>query len=173
MIRFAAVAALAVGLGVMGPTTAAFATVQNGTTHSSSFFFPLDGAHAPASCQALIAFPVAIVSNDGNGVSHGTLNKNGGWGGNTFTGPATMFSLNPDGSLGAAQYVGHVTEWDGGGQNSLSGLNQTEGGITLNFQGTSVANPSQTLLLHFNMHMTTNNSGTPTATIVNGSCTTA
>jgi hypothetical protein len=171
MIRVAAVVSLAVGLGVIGPTTAAFGAVLNGTTHSSSFFFPLGGGHAPASCQALIAFPVAIVSDDGHGVSHGTLNNNGGWGGSTFTGPATMYSLNQDGSLGAAQYVGRVTEWDGGGQNTLSGLNQTEGGITLTFQGISVSNPSQTLHLHFNAHMTTNNSGTPTATVDNGSCT--
>ena len=166
-------AGVVVGLGLVaaGPAGGALAAAQNGTTHSSSFFFPLGGGgHAPASCTALVALPAAIASDDVNGVQHGTANNNGFWGGETYTGPATLYALNGDGSLGAAQYSGHVTEWDGGGQNSIAGTSQTEFGTTLTFQGTSVTDPSQTLHLHADIHQTTNNAGTVTASTMNISC---
>lgn len=168
--RLLAGVVLVLGLAAIGPASGAFAAAQNGTTHSSSFFFPLGGAHAPASCTALVALPAAIASDDVNGVQHGTGNNNGFWGGETYTGPATVYSLNDDGSLGAAQYTGHVTEWDGGGQNSIAGTNQTEFGTTLSFHGTSVTDPSQTLHLHADIHQTTNNAGTTTASVMNISC---
>jgi hypothetical protein len=148
-------------------TGSAFAAAQNGTTHSSVFFFPLGGGNAPASCTSLVSFPAAFFSEDVNGVQHGTFNKNGGWGGETYTGQATLYAQNSDGSLGAAQYVGHVTEWDGGGGNKAG---QSEGGFTLDFHGTSVTNAAQSLQIHGNGHMTTNNAGVQTAAFMNVSC---
>jgi hypothetical protein len=156
-------------LVALAATGSAFADAgtQNGTTHNSVFFFPLGGANAPASCTALISFPAAFFSADVNGVQHGTFNNNGGWGGETYTGLATLYALNDDGSLGAAQYVGHVTEWDGGGNNKAG---QSEGGFTLSFHGTSVSDPTQTLQINGNGHLTTNNAGVLTASFMNVSC---
>jgi hypothetical protein len=154
-------------LAAAGTALAGGGGAQNGTVHTNVFFFPLDGTNAPPSCTALVSFPAAFSSDDVNGVQHGTVNKNGGWGGETYTGDATLYSLNGDGSLGAAQYVGHVTEWDGGGNNSGG---QSEGGFTLDFHGTSVANPSQTLQIHGNGHVTTNNGGIQTAAFMNVRC---
>jgi hypothetical protein len=153
----------------LAATGSAFADsgTQNGTTHSDVFFYPIAGTKAPPSCTALVSFPAAFYSEDVNSVQHGTVNNNGGWGGETSTGQATLYALNGDGSLGAAQYVGHVTEWDGGGGNQAG---QTSGGFTLDFHGTSVTNPSQTLQVHANGHMTTNNAGIQTAAFTNVSC---
>ena len=98
----------------------------------------------------------------GHSVSHGTLNKNGDWGGGTVTGPAVLTT-----SDGTVQYSGHVTEWFGGGQNSNPGgppTQQGEFGMTTNFNGSG---PAGTLSIHSNGHFTTNNAGTPTASVMN------
>lgn len=98
----------------------------------------------------------------GNSVSHGTLNKNGDWGGGTVEGPAQLTT-----SDGTVQYAGHLTEWFGGGQNSNPGgpaTQQSEGGHTINFNGSG---PAGTLSIHAVFHSTTNNSGTPTAQTIN------
>jgi hypothetical protein len=88
----------------------------------------------------------------GNAVFHDTTNKNGDWGGFTAEGPAVLAS-----SDGTAQYAGHATEWGGGGNNSGG---QTEGGFTLNFNGSGLAGA---ISIHVNQHSTTNNGGTPTS----------
>jgi hypothetical protein len=54
-----------------------------------------------------------------------------------------------------------LTEWGGGGNNAAA---QTEGGFTLTFNGSG---PAGTLTIHVTSHTTTNNSGTPTATVQN------
>jgi hypothetical protein len=141
-VRLLGTAILAAGVAAVAPATGAFGAAQNGTTHTTSFFFPIAGAHAPAACKALVSFPAAIASDDVNGFQHGTANKSGAWGGETHTGSATLYSLEPDGmTLGAPQHVGHVTEWDGGGQNSPSGTNQTEFGETSTSRGRASAIP--------------------------------
>lgn len=98
----------------------------------------------------------------GNAVSHGTLNKNGDWGGFTANGPAVLTS-----SDGTVQYSGHATEWGGGGQNSNPGgdpTQQSEGGFTLHFNGSG---PAGSISIHVDQHSTTNNNGTPTANVMN------
>lgn len=168
--RLLAGTVLGLGLVAVGPAAGALGAAQTATTHTNTFFFGLSGANAPASCAALVAFPAAIASNDVNGVQHGTQNNNGFWSTETYTGPATLYSLNDDGTLASAQYTGHVTEWDGGGQNSPSGNNQGEFGTTLSFHGTSVTDPLQTLDIHADIHQTFNNAGTPTASVMHISC---
>jgi hypothetical protein len=93
---------------------------------------------------------------DGKAVFHGTENKNGDWGGFTAQGPAVLAS-----SDGTTQYTGHATEWGGGGNNSGG---QTEGGFTLNFNGSG---PAGAISIHVNQHSTTNNAGTPTSNFLN------
>ena len=160
---------------VVGVTAAAAGSVtQNGTTHCN----PADalcGANPllagpppsfvsiPANCPAFLSTDAWTLNFvDGNSVSHGTLNKNGDWGGFTAAGPAVLTS-----SDGTVEYVGHATEWGGGGQNSNPGgppLNQSEGGFTLHFNGSG---PAGTLSIHVDQHSTTNNSGTPTSNVMN------
>jgi hypothetical protein len=122
----------------------------------------------PANCPAFLstdAWNLNFV--DGNAVSHGTLNKNGDWGGFTAEGPAVLTS-----SDGTIQYSGHATAWGGGGQNSNPGgdpTQQSENGFTLHFNGSGSAGK---VSIHIDQHSTTNNSGTPTNnfTNVNVSC---
>jgi hypothetical protein len=58
-------------------------------------------------------------------------------------------------------YQGHLTIWDGGGNNAKS---QTETGFTLDFEGSGAAG---TLSLHVDSHQTTNAHGTLTASPTN------
>jgi hypothetical protein len=101
----------------------------------------------------------------GDAVVHGTLNKNGDWGGATAQGQATLTS-------GATvEYSGHLQEWGGGGQNSNPGgqpTNQSVNGFTLNFKGSGIAG---SISINANMHTTTNNSGTTTSSVGNGTVT--
>jgi hypothetical protein len=77
-------------LGSSRPAGAAIApggsAIAANQGHPTSFFQPFSGAHAPASCVGLITFPAVLWWDDANGVSHLTLNNNGGWGGNASTG---------------------------------------------------------------------------------------
>ena len=153
------------GLGVF--SSSAFASATNGTTHCDPSNAicglnpvltgpPPPFVTIPANCPSFLstdAWSLDFVS--GNAVSHGTSNKNGDWGGVTAEGQAVLTTHD-----GTAQYAGHLTEWGGGGQNSPSGTNQTEGGFTLTFHGSGVAG---NLSIHADSHSTTNNSGTPTA----------
>jgi hypothetical protein len=177
----ALLAAIAVCLAV-GVTTA-FAgggsSTINGTTHCNPSD-PLCGVNPlltgppppfvsiPSNCPAFLSSDNwSLNFVDGNSVSHGTLNKNGDWGGFTAEGPAVFTT-----SDGTAQYSGHATAWGGGGQNSNPGgppTQQSENGFTLHFNGSG---PAGTVSIHVNQHQTTNNSGTPTSntTNVNVSC---
>jgi hypothetical protein len=105
----------------------------------------------------------------GNAVVHGTMNKNGDWGGATAEGQANLTLDLPLGNT--VEYSGHLQEWGGGGQNSNPGgmpTNQSENGFTLNFNGSGIAG---NISIHANTHMTTNNSGTPTSNVGNGTVT--
>jgi hypothetical protein len=142
--------------------------VMNGTTHSDpSTQGPVLVGPAPvplpSNCPAFLSSDPWVLSfTGGNSVSHGTMNKNGDWGGSTAEGPAVLSS-----SDGTPQYTGHLTEWGGGGQNSDPGgppANQSEDGFTLNFSGTG---PAGSLSIHVDQHSTTNNAGAPTANTFN------
>ena len=167
-----AAAALCLAAGV----TTAFAgsSTINGTSHCDPSD-PLCGVNPlltgppppfvaiPANCPAFLSSDAwSLNFVDGNSVSHGTLNKNGDWGGFTATGPAVLTS-----SDGEVQYTGQATAWGGGGQNSNPGgppTQQSEDGFTVHFNGSG---PLGTLMIHFNRHLTTNNSGTPTSNVIN------
>jgi hypothetical protein len=99
----------------------------------------------------------------GNGVGYGTSNKNGDWGGGNAEGTGVLAT-----SSGTPQYQGHLHVWFGGGQNSLSGLNQTENGFTLSFQGSG---PGGSITINAHTHTTTNNSGTTTANVASATVT--
>ena len=109
----------------------------------------------------------------GNVVRHDTTNKNGDWGGITFTGDAIFQEApysgfdsngNPiDTGAPVGLYEGHLTYWTGGGNNAGG---QSEGGETVTFHGTALSGAG-TLDIHVNGHGTTNNSGAPTANVLN------
>lgn len=121
----------------------------------------------PSNCPTFLSTDQWVLNFvGGNSVAHGTLNKNGDWGGGTVTGPAALTT-----SDGTIQYSGHLTEWFGGGQNSNPGApptQQSEFGFTTNFNGSGLAG---TLSIHVDGHMTTNNAGTTTANVRNVSVT--
>ena len=166
-------AAVALCLAAGIATAYAGSPVTNGTTHCNPGD-PTCGANPlltgppppfvsiPANCPAFLATDAWTLNFvGGNSVSHGTLNKNGDWGGTTAEGPAVLMS-----SDGTVQYSGHATEWGGGGQNSNPGgppTNQSENGFTMHFDGSG---PAGSLSIHVHSHSTTNNSGTPTSNVV-------
>lgn len=120
-------------------------------------------ANAPTNCPNFLrtdAWTLNFVS--GNAVAHFTQNKSGDWFGSTAEGPADLST-----SDGTVQYAGHATQWFGSGQNSNPGgppTQQSEGGFTEHFNGTGLAG---SIDIHVNGHFTTNNAGTPTATVMN------
>jgi hypothetical protein len=108
----------------------------------------------------------AVSFTGGNSVGHGTMNKNGDWGGGTAEGPAVLQT-----SDGTIQYTGHETVWGGGGQNSNPGAKptqQSENGFTVHFNGSG---PAGSIQIHADMHTTTNNAGIMTANVNNGQVT--
>lgn len=152
----------------------------NGTTHCDPTAPPDPNNFACGQNPALTGPPPAFVTISpdcpswfftdtwvlnfvgGHSVSHGTLNKNGDWGGGTVTGPAELTT-----SDGTVQYAGHLTEWFGGGQNSNPGgdpTQQSEFGFTETFNGSGQAG---TISIHADGHNTTNNAGTTTASFMN------
>ena len=144
----------------------------NGTTHCNTAdplcgFNPILVGPAPpfvtfvGSCPAFLSTDAwALNFIDGNGVSHGTLNKNGAWGGETGNGSAVLTS-----SDGTVQYAGKATLWGGGGQNSNPDgppTNQSTDGFTFHFNGSG---PAGTITIHAHSHQTTNNAGTLTSNV--------
>jgi hypothetical protein len=172
----ALLAAFVVCLAVGVSTAFAGSPTINGTTHCNPSD-PLCGANPlltgppppfvsiAANCPAFLSIDAwSLNFVDGNAVSHGTLNKNGDWGGFTAEGPAVLTS-----SDGSVQYSGHATAWFGGGQNSNPGgppTQQSEFGFTLHFNGSGQLG---TISIHANGHSTTNNSGTPTSNVTSAS----
>jgi hypothetical protein len=139
-----------VGVATLGVAVPAFATAQTGSVAGMTFDLGPSPVGLPSSCN----FPNAdanFVYLNGNGVFHGTSNKNGDWGGQTAEGTAVFYEDTTQIA------VGHLTIWGGGGNNAKG---QTEGGLTLNFTSSVVS-------IHVNAHQTTNASGTPTANALN------
>ena len=169
----AVVAALALCLAAGVSVASAGGSTQTGTGHCNPadplcsgplFTGPAPPfVSIPSNCPAFLSTDAwAIMFVGGHAVSHGTLNKNGDWGGFTATGPAEFTT-----SDGTVQYSGHATEWGGGGQNSNPGgppTQQSEGGFTLHFNGSG---PAGSISIHVKQHSTTNNSGTPTSNHMN------
>jgi hypothetical protein len=115
---------------------------------------PFDLGPSPVGLPSNCSFPngdANFLFLSGHGVEHGSSNKNGDWGGETLTGTAQFYE---DSTL---IDTGHLTIWEGGGNNSKG---QNEGGLTLNFSGSSVT-------IHVNGHMTQSASGKMTANVVN------
>jgi hypothetical protein len=169
-------AALCVAAGAA--TASAGSSTINGTTHCNPadplcMVNPLVTGPPPpfasiaSNCPAFLSTDTwSLDFVDGNSVSHGTLNKNGDWGGFTATGPAVLTT-----SDGTVQYSGHATAWGGGGQNSNPGgppANQSVNGFTLHFNGSGVAG---TISIHAHMHSTTNNSGRMTNSVLTATVT--
>jgi len=174
----ALLAALGICLAVTVSVASAGGSTQNGTTHCNSAdplcgINPLLTGPAPpfvtfvGDCPDFLTTDSwALNFTDGNSVSHGTLNKNGDWGGGTANGPAVFTT-----SDGTIQYSGRATEWAGGGQNSNPGgppTNQSMNGFTFHFNGSGIAG---TISIHANMHQTTNNAGTVTSNVLSATVT--
>jgi len=181
---FVGAACLASGVlslgGVALLPSAAFAKSANGATNGTTHCDPsapscgqnpvLTGppppfVTIPSSCPSFLSADAwSLDFIGGNSVSHGTLNKNGAWGGDTSEGQGELTT-----SDGTVQYVGHLQEWGGGGQNTPvppapPQIGQTENGFTLNFNGSGIAG---NVAIHVNGHSTTNNNGTPTSNHMN------
>jgi hypothetical protein len=159
------VVGLAVAAFVLPAMVSASASATNGTGHCD-LSSPTCGVNPilngppppfvtiPANCPAFLstdAWNLNFVS--GNGVFHDTTNTNGDWFGFTGQGQAQLAT-----SDNTVQYAGHLTAWFGSGNNSGA---QTENGFTMTFNGSGIAG---SLSIHVESHMTTSNSGTPTAT---------
>jgi hypothetical protein len=170
MLVAAVGAAAVVGL----PTSGAFASASHPNPAGQVIELGPSPTGVPANCP----FPNQDASFQvvgGNEVSHGSSNKNGDWGGNTFEGTATFqeapFSTldsngNPiDSGPPVPYYTGHLTYWSGGGNNASG---QAEGGFTLDFHGSG---PDGSLALHVDVHQTANDHSTPTANVQNVSIT--
>jgi hypothetical protein len=149
-IRLAGGAALAT-LGISGlMATPAFAAAQTGDATGIAIDLGPNPAGLPSSCD----FPngdANFVFLSGHVVTHDTTNKNGDWGGETGTGIAQFL----EGST--VIDTGHLTLWGGGGNNSTG---QNEGGMTLNFVGSTVT-------IHVNTHGTVSASGNEVGNVGN------
>jgi hypothetical protein len=173
LARVAAAGALtgAVGLGALAAAAPAGASPGQ-TGHGISIPLPIAGL------QPFVGPPVPIPTNcgfdtnavftvTGNGVFHGSENKNGSWGGETITGAAELTDPTYD---GFTPFDGQATGWGGGGTNVAGddSTGQLEGGQTFHFHGTNAA--GQSLTVQFDWHLTVNNNGQLTATKVIFTC---
>jgi hypothetical protein len=152
-----AVATAGAGLLLL-PASAALAAAQHGSAAGMTIDLGPSPTGLPANCPFANG-DANLTYLSGNAVQHGTSNNNGDWGGETSEGTA-VFSEGSE-----PLYQGHLTEWDGGGNNAKA---QTEFGETLTFHGTG---DGGTLDLQVTFHGTTNASGTPTANVQNVSIT--
>jgi hypothetical protein len=175
LLRATAATVVACGAGVGAfATTASASTVFKGHGVTIPLDFstnPMTTLEPPAPLAPLdlTACPfdtTAVFSVTGNVTEHSTENNNGGWGGATLTGIATL-------TTATAVYQGHLAGWTGGGTNigptDTSG--QSEAGLEMTFHGVNVANSSQTLTVQIGWHYTANNAGTPTAMNESVNCT--
>ncbi|MDQ1747103.1 MAG: hypothetical protein QOD07_1366 [Frankiaceae bacterium] len=132
--------------GLLAGASPAGATATVGPVAGMTFDLGPSPVGLPSNCP----FPnddANFLFTSGNGVNHESVNKNGGWGGETAEGSAVFY----EDSTPIA--TGHLTIWGGGGGNARG---QNEGGLTLSFV-------SATVTIHVHVHQTTNANGTPTA----------
>jgi hypothetical protein len=101
----------------------------------------------------------------GSAVVHMIGNSNGGRGGASAEGPATLTT-----SDGTVQYSGHLQNRGTSGNNSLNGNNQSVNDFTLDFSGSG---PDGDVSIHVNNHVTTNDSGAVTSFFETGTITCA
>ena len=174
----ALLAAVVVCLGAGVTVAYAGGSTQNGNVHCDSGD-PLCGVNpvvtgpAPPFVTFVGACPDFLTTDDwalnftgGNAHFHFTQNKNGDWGGGTANGDAVLTS-----SDGTVEYTGQSTVWFGGGQNSNPGGDPTQqsmNGFTFHFHGSG---PAGTIDIQAHGHQTTNNAGTPTSNVNDGTAT--
>ena len=150
--KMAVLGAATSGLLVLLGSAAGAQAGGGSTFHFSQFSLTLPPISGP--CSFLTGDSVNWTS--GNGVGHDETNNNGDWGGGTITGSAQL--LASDGST-VLDY-GQATGWEGGGNNAGA---QGEEGITVDFHGAVYS-------FHIDLHLTTNNAGTPTAGVDHAHC---
>ncbi len=143
--RLVAAGAAAVGV-VASVATASAAGAFTTTTHVDT----LRGG-IPVTCAGT---GVSLINATGNGVQHQTVNGTGDWFTETFAGEGALTMVPP-----GATYQGHVQTWFGIEDNNQNGVVHA----TLNFDGASVADPSQLLHMHAAFDVTVNANGVPTA----------
>jgi hypothetical protein len=164
LVVFAA-SAVAACLGAV-PASAAGAFSQ--TVHISTL-----NDFIPAGCTG----PGSAVQNNatGNGVVHFNVNGTGDWFTTTFEGQDTLtegFVGPPDSNghptfiPGGPTFQGHMIEWFGFEGNHQNVVNHA----TFNFNGTNVADPTQTLSMHAAFQVTVNANGTMTVNNFTASC---
>jgi len=165
LVLFAA-SAVAMCLGVV-PANASGAFTQ--TVHIST----LDDA-IPAGC----AGPGSAVHNNavGSGVMHFIANGTGDWFTSTFEGQDTLtegLAGPPDAHgnptfipNGGPTFQGHMVEWFGFEGNLQNQVTHA----TFNFNGTNVADATQTLSMHAAFQITFNANGTMTVSNFTASC---
>lgn len=141
----ATAAILACG-GLLASAPPAAATASTGPVAGLTFDLGPSPVGLPSNCP-FGNDDANFLFTSGNGVSHESINANGGWGGETAEGSAIFY----EDSTQIA--TGHLTIWGGGGGNARG---QNEGGFTLSFV-------SSTVTIHVHVHQTTNAKGTPTA----------
>jgi hypothetical protein len=161
--------AIAGTLAVVGGAAAlaipvATASASAGTVHGGTLPLPVGALlfpFAPPTLPSNCPFDLnGVFVLTGNGVSYGTGNKNGDWGGGTATGAAVLMEAD------TVIYTGHATAWFGGGNNARG---QQEIAETFTFNGTSATDGSS-LSFHINWQATQNANGTITAVTNNVSC---
>ena len=155
IVRPARVGSLAAGMVAAALLSASPALASAQTGDAAGFPFDLGPSPVGVGSCPFANGDANFVYLSGHSVQHGSSNKNGDWGGGTLEGTAQFYEGT------TPLYVGHLTIWQGGGNNSTG---QSEGGLTINFTGTGAGG---SLSIHANVHMTTNAAGTPTASVAN------
>jgi len=154
VLRSVGVAGLAIAAALSVPATTASAAAQTASIPAGTAF---DLGPSPVGLPTSCLFAngdANFVFQSGSVVSYGTENANGGWGGETLTGPAVLFEDT------TAIAAGHLTIWFGGGNNARG---QSEGALTVNFAGSG---PDGTVELHVSGQMAVNALGRPTANVL-------
>lgn len=153
------------------PASASGAFTQTVHVHSmTSVLGPPPGGVA-AGCPSSLMIGAVVVSPEGNGVMHGTINSTGDWFTTTYEGQATIYVLAgvipgrpPKPILGPVIAQGHLATWFGAEDNNQNGVLH----FTLDFNG--ITPPGDRFGLHGNLDVTVNANGDITANPINIFC---
>jgi hypothetical protein len=151
-----------------GQTAKGLTITLDFSANPSTTLEPPSPPFAPLTIPANCPFDTgAVFTVTGNAVGHGVTNNNGAWFGQTIEGAATL----ADGDASPI-YAGHLTGWTGFGtnMNQSDATGQIETGLTLDFEGVSTTDPSNTLDVHIDWQGTQNNNGTVTAMLEHFTC---
>ncbi len=141
---------VAAGAAVVAVVVSVATASANGAFTATTHVDTLRGG-IPVTC----AGPgVSVINATGNGVQHLTVNGTGDWFTTTFAGEGTLMMIPP-----GTTYQGHVQTWFGSEDNNQNSVVHA----TLNFDGASVADPSQILHMHAAFDVTVNANGQVTA----------